>query len=46
MHIQIGIFDEFLGLLLFSMVISDIIEQFTEADTVIMGDVSTNNQSK
>lgn len=25
---------------MFSMVISDIIERFTEADTVIMGDVS------
>lgn len=29
-----------LGLLLFSLIISDIIERFTEADTVIMGDVS------
>lgn len=31
------------GLLMYSMVISDIIERFTEADTVIMGDVSINN---
>ena len=28
------------GLLMFSLIISDIIERFTEADTVIMGDVS------
>lgn len=28
------------GLLMFSMVISDIIERFTDADTVIMGDVT------
>lgn len=28
------------GLLLFSLIISDIIERFTDADTVIMGDVS------
>lgn len=31
---------KFSGLLMYSMIISDIIEKFTEADTVIMGDVS------
>lgn len=30
----------FAGLLMFSLIISDIIERFTDADTVIMGDVS------
>lgn len=34
------IFSIRVGLLLFSLIISDIIERFTEADTVIMGDVS------
>lgn len=34
------LFSLFLGLLMFSLVISDIIERFTEADTIVMGDVT------
>lgn len=34
------------GLLIFSLIISDIIERFTEADTVIMGDVSRAFEAK
>lgn len=37
---QDSIFHYFLGLLMFSLVISDIIERFTEADTIVMGDVT------
>lgn len=37
------LFSIFAGLLMFSLIISDIIERFTEADTVIMGDVSYKN---
>lgn len=35
---------DFSGLLMFSLVICDIIERFTEADTVIMGDVRTETE--